>query len=360
MYFAPTHNGTERHGEVLRLDTAGAFGDAFSWLTFDPGVNGLGDDPDGYQGAVFDGHYVYFVPYHNGSRMHSEVLRLDTDGDFSSISSWDTFDPLAHGAGSGSGGYYDAAFDGRYVYFAPTASTSSGRNCEVLRLDTTGDFSDVLSWDAYDPGAKGGYKGVIFDGQHVYFVPWHDGSGGFHGEVLRLDTSGGFADNESWQTFDPGLAGLGNQPEGYRGGVFDGRFIYFAPYENSAGQHGEVCASTPSPISRTSCPGPRSIREATGSEPTPTATRARCSTDGMCISCRLTTEPVFIARCSATTLPAVHKGTASFCSLGAVPLRNRPLLMFMANCLQVEGGRNFEEEGFLGLGSGVKRKPHGY
>ncbi len=47
--------------------------------------NLLSRPPDAYVGAVFDGRFVYFVPNHNGTAQHDEVLRYDTtcpcDGD---------------------------------------------------------------------------------------------------------------------------------------------------------------------------------------------------------------------------------------------------------------------------------------
>ena len=112
-----------------------------SWATFDPGDNGVGIDPDGFHGAVFDGRYVYFVPYYNGNDYHGEVLRYDTVGGFSEVSSWATFDAGANGLGTDPDGYSFAVFDGRYVYFGPTINTSSFQHHgEVLRYDTVGAF----------------------------------------------------------------------------------------------------------------------------------------------------------------------------------------------------------------------------
>ena len=53
---------------------------------------GVGNDPDGYRGGVFDGRFIYFAPEKNGSTSHGEVLRYDTTGLFSAASSWSTYD----------------------------------------------------------------------------------------------------------------------------------------------------------------------------------------------------------------------------------------------------------------------------
>ncbi|UCD76512.1 MAG: hypothetical protein JSV91_06220, partial [Phycisphaerales bacterium] len=86
-----------------------------SWAAFDPGDQGLGQDPDGYNGAAFDGRYIYYAPYRNEtSSYHCEVLRCDTASEFADLASWSTFNPADHGVGSVIGGYCGCVFDGRY------------------------------------------------------------------------------------------------------------------------------------------------------------------------------------------------------------------------------------------------------
>ena len=70
-----------------------------SWSTFDFGTYGIGENPEGYRGAVFDGKYLYFVPYQNGEGRHGEVLRYDTTSNLQSPDSWTTFNPGASGLG---------------------------------------------------------------------------------------------------------------------------------------------------------------------------------------------------------------------------------------------------------------------
>jgi len=251
VYFAPVFNGTEPHGEVLRYDTTSPFGDVLSWAAYDAGANGVGVDPDGYVGGAFDGRYIYFSPQYNGTEFHGEVLRYDTTNPFNNAASWATYDPGANGVGTDPDGYYGAVFDGRYVYFTPNLN-GTDRHGEVLRYDTTGAFANPASWATYDYGSDplgcaqdpncndpDGYDAVGFDGRYVYFSPYYNGTGN-HGEVLRYDTSGDFANALSWSTYDPGANGVGTDPDGYDGVVFDGRYMYFVPFDNGSNHHGEV------------------------------------------------------------------------------------------------------------------------
>ncbi|UCC31017.1 MAG: hypothetical protein JSU86_01815, partial [Phycisphaerales bacterium] len=245
VYFAPWHNGTGFHAEVLRYDTQRAFGDPSAWATYDPAAHDVGVRPRGFTGAVFDNRYVYFVPWHNGVDFHGEVLRYDTEGSFTDPSSWDTYDAKSHGVGHDPTGFGDAVFDGRYIYFVPTLN-NTGYHGEVLRYDTSGAFREVSSWEAFDAGAHDvgsqpdGYWGGAFDGRYVYFAPVQNNEG-MHGEVLRVDTVSEFSDPGSWTTFDPGVHDVGNKPDGFVGSVFDGQYVYFVPLEINGGEHnGEV------------------------------------------------------------------------------------------------------------------------
>ncbi|MHC4156399.1 MAG: hypothetical protein ACYST6_15965 [Planctomycetota bacterium] len=243
IYFVPARNNTRYHGEVLRYDTNAIFEDPCSWTTFDPGDHNVGDDPDGYAWGAFDGRSVYFVPYYNGQKFHGEVLRYDTNEPFEDPCSWVVFDVEDHNVGNDPNGYAGAAFDGRYIYFAPLRFRDP--HGEVLRYDTSQGFSDLSAWAAYDPGHDGvgkdpdGYAGAVFEGRYVYFVPYYNGSDQ-HGEVLRYDTTGDFNNVSSWSAFDPNDYDVGADADGFDGAVFDCRYIYFVPAENGTEFHGEV------------------------------------------------------------------------------------------------------------------------
>ena len=254
VIFIPMQNDTGHHGEVLRYDTTGEFENVASWEAFDPGANGVGVDPDGFINGVFDGRYVYFCPYNNGTRKHGEVMRYDTTGAFSDVASWITFDCYEYGVGV-QYGYAGATFDGRYVYFAPYGINNLSNHGEVRRYDTHGEFTDASSWEAYNAAEHGlgvdpeGYVGAVFDGHYVYFVPYLNYPY-YHGEVLRYDPTGNFDELSSWAVYDPGAAGLGNYLDGFIGGIFDGHYIYFIPAANNTeGIHSHfLCYDTTAPF----------------------------------------------------------------------------------------------------------------
>ena len=248
VYFAPYHNGTQSIGEVLRYDTQSPFTTQASWSTFDPSANGVGVSPKGYWGAFFDGRYVYFSPeWQSTIKEHGEVLRYDTTLPFTQAASWRTYDAGAHGVGTDPDGYKGIGSDGTYLYFVPYYNGTASHG-EVLRYDRRGAFDVVSSWATYTPAANGvgniakGFEDAVFDGRYLYFVPSYSGTGSnaYHGEVLRYDTLAPFQTASSWAAFDPGSNGVGLDPDGYNGGTFDGRFIYFAPTNNGTGPHGEV------------------------------------------------------------------------------------------------------------------------
>ena len=92
-----------------------------------------------------------------------------------------------------------------------------GESCQLHRAESHGVGIDPV-----------GFEGAVFDGKYVYFVP-HIREGGQHGEVLRYDTTDNFQSGNSWSAFDAGANGIGNDPDGYVMGLFDGRYIYFVP-----------------------------------------------------------------------------------------------------------------------------------
>jgi hypothetical protein len=204
----------------MRYDTTAPFSSASSWTAFDPNPPSGG----GYAGAVFDGRYVYFVPYYANFTSHGEVLRYDTTLPYTSQSSWSAFDPGSNGVGTDPDAYWGVVFDGRYVYFAPEWDSTStnpagGEHGEVLRYDTMGLFDAPASWKTYDPGANGvgndpdGYRGVLSDGRYLYFVPYYNGVAS-HGEVLRFDTTLTCNSTTAWRTYNPLANGVGNIGKG--------------------------------------------------------------------------------------------------------------------------------------------------
>ncbi len=231
MYFSPNSNGAA-DGIVAQYDTTqGGFGSSQSWKTFD--VSTVDSNAKGFQGAAFDGRYLYLIPYNNGAIYSGTIARFDTQaaGGFGDAGSWLTFDIST--VDPNARGYVRAAFDGRYLYLSP--HYNGVYHGIVARYDTqgAGGFANASSWSTFDistvnPGAKG-FLGIDFDGRYVYFAPYYDGTV-YDGLAVRYDTQNndGFAASSSWATFD--MQSIDPDAVGFRGMVFDGQYIYFAQY----------------------------------------------------------------------------------------------------------------------------------
>jgi hypothetical protein len=220
-------------GRFLRYDTHGDFDDPASYVSYDAShTSGLVTKC--YDGAIFDGRYVYFVPLES----MNVVLRYDTQSDFRHPGSWAAFDVVA-ALGVPRGWAVGAIFDGRYVYIVPYSDGI------VVRFDTRGNFLDADNWQSHDAGATGGldskgYDGAVFDGKYIYFIPFcrgRDLKTDFHACVLRYDTACDFHDPLAWASHDAqGVDGV--RAVGFNGGTFDGRFVYCSPWRDGVKDDG--------------------------------------------------------------------------------------------------------------------------
>jgi hypothetical protein len=211
--------------------------DPKNWSTFDPTTVTAG--AQFFEGATFDGRYIYLAPWGDQTTFGSIVTRYDTQAMFGAAASWSTFDTSTVNAGAQ--GFQGAAFDGRYVYLVPNATAPAAFDGLVTRYDVHTAFGDAASWSTFDvttvnAGAKG-FRGATFDGRYLYLVPNFNGNA-TSGLVARYDTRVTFGNVASWSTFDIGVVNAGAQ--GFRGAVFDGRFVYFSPDQNGLGPDGIV------------------------------------------------------------------------------------------------------------------------
>jgi hypothetical protein len=236
VYYAPNIwvNGAMvavRHGRVARYDTTLPFDLGTSWAVHDATTENAGSV--GFQGAVYAAGYVYFVPHYN-TAYDGLVTRYNTRTAFDLASSWGTFDTAT--LNSQARGFVGGVFDGRYVYFVPYANAPATFHGNVVRYDTQAPFSTATSWVVFDAGtvnpAVQGFTAGGFDGRYAYFSPNSSGT------IVRYDTTAAFADLTSWQAFD--LLPLNASAKGYFGSVFDGEYMYFIPSPN--GGAGNVVA----------------------------------------------------------------------------------------------------------------------
>jgi hypothetical protein len=236
VFFPPRRNPEGFHSRILRYDTKGAFHSPSSWSAYEIGVD------HSSQSAAFDGRYIYLNPGQRAEQraggatdgqsprvtgMSSDqaliacgrFIRHDTQGGFAEKGSYAMHDVAGTG-GLNTSDFDGGCFDGRYAYFAPLAYAAA------LRYDTRADFQDKKAWEAYDCAKRFGMKrnvGVIFDGRHVYYVPY-----GECPVAVRFDTRRPFTDDKAWQAYElkctPGMI------LGFDGACFDGRYVYYIPY----------------------------------------------------------------------------------------------------------------------------------
>ena len=237
IYFAPGYaDETEEDGRVIRYDTQSAFKSPDSYAVFD--ISDLGGlKTINFDGAVYDGRYIYLIPLSN-----SCPVRYDTRREFSDTSSWEAFDANYLDMRWRVGG----VFDGRYIYYVPYC------NGKVIRYDTSAGFDDRKAWELYNAaGTNGcrcvGYDGAMYDGRFIYFTPFWAGhlkkgareKEDFHADILRYDVSGNFHDSSSWTALDArGTDGLDTR--GYNAGAFDGRFVYFSAWNQGESSDSNV------------------------------------------------------------------------------------------------------------------------
>jgi len=214
--------------QVIRFDTQADFHSASSYARAEiDGVDGLG--AANFDGAAFDGRYVYFVPLYKAI-----VARYDTAADFEEPASWQAFSAASQGMGHCVG----AIFDGRHLYFVPYGHGT------VVRFDTEGDFHSPAHWSSFEAGcvdglSTWGFDGGFYDGRFVTFLPFisylEDGGYVLHGNFLRYDPVAPFDDPDSWSARDLAQTD-GLQTVGFNGGAFDGRFFYAAPWRSRVGR----------------------------------------------------------------------------------------------------------------------------
>jgi antitoxin component YwqK of YwqJK toxin-antitoxin module len=238
IYFIPYNNGAA-HGNVARFDTQGSITSSTSWVGIDISSAAFFNNASyrGYMGGVFDGRYVYLIPYSTGM-----ATRYDTQMSFTDLTAWSGID-LTSGSAFNSAsykGYSHGVFDGRYVYYTPC--NNGAYHGLVVRYDTQGTFTQGSSWQTVDMTSAQalnsasyiGYDGAVFDGRYVYFVPYYNTT--YHGYVARYDTQGPLTSSTSWTGIDVSSAAIFNNAayRGFARGIFDGRYVYFVPYINTA------------------------------------------------------------------------------------------------------------------------------
>lgn len=237
VYFVSNDDGYKTPATFVRYDTQASFQSTSSWVTFDA-TSELKLPPFmSFIGAVFDGRHVIFTP-----SFFSTALSYDTSQPFNAASSWEQFD--VHDVSPKAAGLHGSVFDGTYVYMVPFAEytvldsgpSDGGRpgpplekatfDGTLLRYDTRKPFGSTSSWEDFDlaslPLPATGLAGGAFDGRYVYFSP-NDTAG----TAVRYDTKRPFGEKSSYEELQ--LTTLSQGAFAFWGAAFDGRFVYYIP-----------------------------------------------------------------------------------------------------------------------------------
>ncbi len=247
IYFAPSNN-TLDPTFAARYDTkAGGLTAVQAWQFFDTAT--LHPDARGFEGTFFDGRYVYMVPFFGVSEHSGRVARFDTKSGFAfnNPNGWSHFDTTSINqyAKGFLGGSYD---NKRYAFMTPGPGTFDGvgrtqaiaakRDTTQASLDAGWELFDTQLIAQLDGGGPRGFCGTVVAGNYLYFVPFGY-AGQERGRVVRYNQTLPFSSPSSWEVFD--LADVDVNAQGFQGGGYDGRYVYFAPLQNpTQGHHGNV------------------------------------------------------------------------------------------------------------------------
>jgi hypothetical protein len=248
LYFAPevalADSGTALNGIALRFDGRGAFGDAASWSTFD--LTTLDPRAADYVGVLYDGHDVDFIPYGGGKT--GVLARYDPHKGAPDAGAWTALEPgawrtLDTAASIPSAiAFIGGATDGTALYLSGPGG--------VTRVDLDGGAVALESTSAFF-GDSVHFIGAVYDCAHVTFAPFVRASQTIPGVPAgRYDTREPFGQTASWQAAVP--SGLEARNAHFHGGAFDGAWIYFAPWKETA-DGGDIPFGT---VVRVSASGP--------------------------------------------------------------------------------------------------------
>lgn len=178
----------------------------------------LSSGPKSFAGAAYDGRYVYYAPYDG-----TFFARYDTTRGFTASNAY-SFSNTG-GFNNASGQYLSATAYNGYVYYAPYKSGV------ITRYNTARGFGNSAAWEfvdlsALNPALVGFSQGVVV-GNYMYFIPYNSAAYGYHSLIARYDTTKALDSIGAWSIFD--LSSLDPSYRGFTGGVSDGTNLYLIP-----------------------------------------------------------------------------------------------------------------------------------
>ncbi len=223
IYSCPGGPGTSNSGWVTQYDTTKALNSSSAWTYTD--INALYSGANHFNGIIFDGRYIYCIPVGNPGSYHGIVAQFDTTkGTIDTPSGWSFVDlgtaPFNSGNTNPATGYGSGIFDGKFIYFLPFAN-NSGTSSTIARFDTSLSLDDSTAWSYFDistaTGAGAGAKGYCsgaFDGQYLSLY-------GCGSTFTRYNTKLPFTSSSSWTFSSAPPNAIGKIS------LFDGRYLYF-------------------------------------------------------------------------------------------------------------------------------------
>ena len=250
VYYVPYHVDNGYGSVVLRYDTNMQFYNFEAYA-----LMGLFDV---YEDGVVHKNFIYFSPHLDyKNEINTFPLRYDTQKPFGLHTSWEK-----HSLENNTS-YISAESAMDKIFYAPW-NTNASVNSTIAVYDTHGSFTDNSSWELIDIPYDG-YTGAAFNGEHVVFVSGpcsfnecdegHSNfiflepntleisyleipNASFNGIInargilypvpYSLDVDPVFLKMDGFQTesFTPSIA-----KSAYWGGVFDGKYVYYSPYQ---------------------------------------------------------------------------------------------------------------------------------
>ena len=227
---------------VVLQYTPGTFPNVGSWSWFDLKTlswtprNGQPSEPSGFDGAVNVGNYLYFVPASRAT--YPIFVQYNTAKACTDPTAYQLYVPPPRNKLLGPMyGWNEAVYDGRFIYYIPMsdakvyAAGGIAASGNVLRYDTTAPFGADSSWANFNMGSltlpvqnvdgvqATGFQSGVYDGhRYIYYIPFHNNL------IVRYDTwnggsspdPSGFTIASNYTTFNPTLLGTAGQP-GYTG-----------------------------------------------------------------------------------------------------------------------------------------------
>ena len=173
----------------------------------------------------FDGQFIYIGGPSGPTSNY--VVAYNTSLSFGSAASYSTFD-ISQISGLSVNTFEGASFDGRYLYFCPSGNTFNLFSGQILRYDTTLSFTATTSYAFVDLSVLNtratGFTAILFDGKYIYLCPGNTAFLGA-GILSRYDTSMAFNITAGFDFLDFTSV---NSNNGGNSLTFDGKYVYLA------------------------------------------------------------------------------------------------------------------------------------